>query len=397
LGRSLEVPAIVGLHSASTKIQPGQLVVIDAEANEIVVDPDAETVERAQRRVADRRPAASVDVERRKPAATADGVRIHLEANLELPDEVAAARYAGAEGIGLYRSEFLLAPSARRTGAVADEEAQYAVYRRMLEEMGGEPVTIRTFDLDQEQLERLEHGRSAAGWPAAPGVTAPRTNGPGLRGLRLSLARQDLFRVQLRALLRASRHGSLRILFPFVSGIEEVRAARRLIAEIAAELERGGERAAAVPVGVMVEVPAAAYTADLLAREVDFFTIGTNDLIQYCLAVDRADERVSDLYEPLHPAVLRVILTVHRAAARRKVPVSLCGEMASDPALLALLVGLGLRDFSMTAGAIPVAKRALGELRSAELTALARRALRLSTPEEIERELVAALGRLQER
>ena len=396
LARSLEVPAIVGLHSASAEIQPGQLVVIDAEANEIIVDPDADTIARAQRSVADRRPAPSVDIERRKPAATADGVRICLEANVEFPEELAAARYAGAEGIGLYRSEFLLAPGAS-AAAVPDEEAQYAVYVRMLEEMGGEPVTIRTFDLDEEQLGRLDQGSSVrAAWTGSSGSPS-RTNGPGLRGLRLSLVRQDLFRVQLRALLRASRHGSLRVLFPFVSGIEEVRAARRVMAEVAAELERSGERVAAVPVGVMIEVPAAAYTADLLGREVDFLTIGTNDLIQYCLAVDRADERVSDLYEPLHPAVLRVIVTVHRAAARRKVPVSLCGEMASDPALLALLVGLGLRDFSMTAGAIPLAKRALGELRITDLRALAGRALRLSTPEEIARELVAALGRLQER
>ena len=200
--------------------------------------------------------------------------------------------------------------------------------------------------------------------------------------------------MQLRALLRAARHGTLRIMFPFVSGVEQLRAARRMIAEAAADLARRGERVPPVPIGVMIEIPAAAYTADLLAREVDFFTIGTNDLIQYCLAVDRADERVSQLYEPLHPAILRVILMVRRAAARHRIPVSLCGEMASDPALLTLLVGLGLTEFSMTPGAINVAKQVLSEVRYDDLRALARRILRLPTVEEIESELLSALGRL---
>src|SRR6185503_17355220 len=176
--------------------------------------------------------------------------------------------------------------------------------------------------------------------------------------------------------------------------VEQVRDARRLLAQVAADLVRQGEVVPPVPVGVMIEIPAAAYTADLLAREVDFFTIGTNDLIQYCLAVDRADERVSQLYEPLHPSILRVILMVRRAAARHRIPVSVCGEMASDPALLMLLVGLGLTEFSMTPGAIPVAKQVLSELKSDELKALARRVLRLETMDDIERELLAALGRL---
>jgi len=200
--------------------------------------------------------------------------------------------------------------------------------------------------------------------------------------------------VQLRALLRAAKHGELRIMFPFVSSVEQVREAKQMVADAAADLVRRGETVARVPVGVMIEIPAAAYTADLLAKEVDFFTIGTNDLIQYCLAVDRADERVSRLYEPLHPAILRMILMVRRAATRHHIPVSLCGEMASDPALLTLLVGLGLTEFSMTPGAIPVAKQVLAELRSDELKALARRVMRLATVDEIEGALLAALSRL---
>ncbi len=252
------------------------------------------------------------------------------------------------------------------------------------------PVTVRTFDVDEDQLVwRIEQRRVAAGW--AP--DEQRASRQGLRGLRLSLTRPDLFTVQLRALLRAARHGQLRIMFPFVSSVEQVREARAMVTAAAAELARRGEQVPRVPIGVMIEIPAAAYTADLLAREVDFFTIGTNDLIQYCLAVDRADERVSRLYEPLHPAILRMILMVCRAARRQRIPVSLCGEMASDPALLTLLVGLGLTEFSMTPGAIPVATQVLGEVRSDELRAMARRVLRLATVEEIERELMDAFSR----
>jgi phosphotransferase system enzyme I (PtsI) len=385
LARSLEVPAVVGLHDASRFVQPGQMVVIDASANEIVLDPDEETLARVSRSEVDRRPAAA-DAERRRPAQTADTVRIRLEANIEFPDDLAAARYAGAEGIGLYRSEFLLTSEA---GDV-DEEQQYAVYRRMLEGMAPGPVTIRTFDTDENQLAlRSADPPVAGGWM----VDDERGSRQGLRGLRLSLRRPELFRTQLRALLRAARHGSLRIMFPFVSGVEQLRDARRIVADAVAELSRKGEQVPVVPIGVMIEIPAAAYTADLLAREVDFFTIGTNDLIQYCLAVDRADERVSHLYEPLHPAVLRMIVMVRRAAVRRRIPVSLCGEMAADPALLALLVGLGLTEFSMTPGAIGIAKRLLADVRRDELRALARRVLGFATADEIERELVATLGR----
>jgi len=250
---------------------------------------------------------------------------------------------------------------------------------------------LEEIDVDEDQLaSRLSRGPLAEGWL----VDEARTSRQGLRGLRLSLTRPELFQVQLRALLRAARHGQLRIVFPFVSGVDELRDARRMVGAAAAELASRGDVVPRVPIGVVIEIPAAAYTADLLAAEADFFAIGTNDLIQYCLAVDRADERVSSLYEPLHPAILRVIVMVRRAAARRRIPVSLCGEMASDPALLPLLVGLGLREFSMTPGAIPMAKQVLAEVRSDELRALARRVLRLSTAGEIEAELMATFGRL---
>jgi phosphotransferase system enzyme I (PtsI) len=388
LARSLDVPAVVGLHNASELVQAGQLVVIDGTASELILDPTAEELARAAHQADDHRPAETVDAERRRPAATADGVRIRLDANIEFPDDLAAARYAGAEGIGLYRSEFLVTSGVED---ISDEDRQYEIYRGMLEGMAPGPVTVRTFDVDEEQLAtRLAQHPIAAGWEP----DEARASRQGLRGLRLSLTRPELFRIQLRALLRAARHGSLRIMFPFVSSVEQIREARAMIVAAAADLTRRGEQVPRVPIGVMIEIPAAAYTADLLAKEVDFFTIGTNDLIQYCLAVDRADERVSRLYEPLHPAILRMILMVRRAASRQRIPVSLCGEMASDPALLTLLVGLGLTEFSMTPGAIPIAKQVLAELRSDDLRALARRILRLATIDDIERALLTALGRL---
>ena len=388
LARSLEVPAVVGLHDASRSVEAGQLVVVDGSGSALFVDPSDEILARVARHADDRRPGAGADAERRRPATTADGVRVRLDANIEFPDDLAAARYAGAEGIGLYRSEFLFTSAACD---IADEDQQYEIYRSMIEGMAPGPVTIRTFDLDEEQLASQGAAREVSGsWTANDN----RGSRHGLRGLRLSLSRPDLFQVQLRALLRAARHGTLRIMFPFVSGVEQLRDARRIVGEAAADLARRGEAAPRVPIGVMIEIPAAAYTADLLAREVDFFTIGTNDLIQYCLAVDRADERVSLLYEPLHPAILRMIVMVRRAAVRRRIPLSLCGEMASDPALLALLVGLGLTEFSMTPGAIPVAKQVLADAHSAELRAMARRTLRMATVDEIERELLASLARL---
>lgn len=386
LARSLEVPAVVGLHDAVGLIRPGQTVVIDGDRAEIVLDPDAEELARVERSSHEHRPSPDGDASRRRPAGTADGLRIRLEANIEFPDDLATAKYAGAEGIGLYRSEFLLTGSR----GIPTEDYQYEVYRRMLEGMAPSPVTVRTFDVDEEQLSMRSADPTLAGSWIAEGERASRQ---GLRGLRLSLSRAELFRTQLRALLRAANHGSLRIMFPFVSGVEQLREARRMVDEARADLTRRGASVPPVPIGVMIEIPAAAYTADLLAREVDFFTIGTNDLIQYCLAVDRADERVSRLYEPLHPAILRVILMVRRAATRARIPVSLCGEMAADPALLTLLVGLGLREFSMTPGAMGVAKQVLSELQSDDLRALARRVLRLPTVDEIEHELLSALGR----
>jgi phosphotransferase system enzyme I (PtsI) len=373
LARSLKVPAVVGLHDASARIAAGTPVILDGTTGEVIASPSPHAIEAAQRRAA-RPPARALTgqdgAEGGGPLTTADGVAVRLQANVELLEDLQLLREHGAEGVGLYRSEFMLSG---RSLASATEDAQYALYRNLIERVAPQPVTIRTFDVDERQADFRGPDR--------------RRGRPGLRGLRLGLARPEILRTQLRALVRAGAHGRLRIMFPFVTGVEEVREVKAMLSEIAGAL--------AIPapsVGVMVEVPAAALVADLLAPEVDFLTIGTNDLIQYSLAVDRTDDRVSEFYEPLHPAVLRLIRLVRRAAARHRIPVSLCGEMASDPALLGLLVGLGLTDFSMTPAAIPMARQAIRDLRADEARKLASHALTLSTAEEIERYLFEALG-----
>ena len=368
LARSLKVPAIVGLHDASLRIAAGTPVVLDGTTGELVIAPTPEAIDEAQRRAA--RPRRRGVTSDSGPITTTDGVRVRLEANIELLEDLEYLNEYGAEGVGLYRSEFML--SGRALESVTEDE-QYRMYRSLIEQVAPRPVTIRTFDIDERQVARDQ-----------PRVERRRTR-PGLRGLRLGLANPDVLRTQLRALVRASAHGPLRIMFPFVTGVEEVREARAILRDCGADPAR-------IKVGAMIEVPSAALAAELLAPEVDFFTIGTNDLIQYCLAVDRNDDRMSDLYEPLHPAVLRLIRLVRRAAKRHHIPVSLCGEMASDPALVGLLVGLGLTEFSMTPGAIPIVRQVVQELSAQDARRLAGHALRLATAGEIEEYLFDALA-----
>jgi phosphotransferase system enzyme I (PtsI) len=388
LARSLGVPAVVGLHDVSVRIPPQAWVIVDAENGEVIINPTPDLRHEAEARMRLARSRVVVSRGGEGPAETSDGVRVRLEANIERLSDVSAALATGAEGIGLYRSEFLLAGGSPE---LVDEDEQYRVYRRLVEEMASRPVTIRTYDVDERQFVRpLVDAALDARW--FPDAERP-SGHAGLRGIRFGLAQPQIFKVQLRALLRAAAHGQLRIMFPFVSALHEVRAARALIDETKRELETRGIKVPPVPVGIMIEVPSAAFTASILAREVDFFTIGTNDLIQYTLAVDRTDERVSDRYEPLHPAVLRLLRQVRRGAARQRIPVSVCGEMASDPLLLRLLLGCGLNHFSMTPGAIPLARRVVQETSAAEMTRIAAHVLTLATVEEIEHFLLEAFGR----
>jgi phosphotransferase system enzyme I (PtsI) len=369
LARSLNVPAVVGLHDLSSRVAAGSTVILDGTTGEVVVGAEGPELDAARRRAERPRRRSAVASADRRPLATADGVPVRLDANIELVEDLPFLHESGAEGIGLYRSEFLL--SGRRLDE-ATEALQYAAYRSVLEQVAPRRVTIRTFDLDERDL---------------PGTGGRARVRAGLRGLRLGLAYPQVLRTQLRALMRASSHGALRIMFPFVTGVDEVRQARALVTEVCRELG-----AVPVPVGMMIEVPAAALAADLLAREVDFLTIGTNDLIQYTLAVDRTDDHLSDLYEPLHPAVLRLVRLVSRAARRQGVPVSLCGEMASDPAVVGLLIGLGLTEFSMTPAAIPLVRRVVSDLRADDARRLARHALGLATAPEVEQYLFDALA-----
>jgi phosphotransferase system enzyme I (PtsI) len=361
LARSLQIPAVVGLHDATLRVAAGALVAIDGTAGELVIDPTPEVVRDLAAR--EPRPMAAL-VPESGPSTTRDGVQIRIEANVDMPDDLVAARRYGAEGIGLFRSEVLLGASGVDS---ATEARQYDVYRRVVEGFAPRPVTIRTFDLDESRMSARRPGRDRS----TDGER--RRSTLGLRGIRLSLAHPDLFRRQLRAMLRAARHGSLRLLLPFVSSVDEVRAARAMVSEVERELRGEGTTVPAVALGAMIEVPSAALIADLLARELDFLAIGTNDLIQYTLAVDRTDERVSGLYQPLNPGLLRLLRTVRRRAARAGKPVSVCGEMASDPALLAVLIGLGLTEFSMTPGAIPGARHLVSSVRAADLRTIAHR------------------------
>jgi phosphotransferase system enzyme I (PtsI) len=367
LARSLRIPAVVGLSGATALVPPGSRIAIDGASGDVRIDPSEEELEAFAGARSMRPTEPGIVAYQKLPAVTPDGTPVTLEANIEVAEEVEAARASGAQGIGLCRSEFLLGSAPGSAG----ESAQYESYRRILEAMAPSPVTIRTFDSVEDHRE--PRGRA------------------GLRGLRLSLAKREPFLVQLRALLRAARHGHLRILLPFVTGLDELREARRLIAEVAGDLASRGESTPVVPVGAMIEVPAAAVAADLLATEADFLAVGTNDLVQFALAVDRADERVSHLYDPLHPAILRLVRAAVRGARRRGRPLSVCGEMAADPALAVLLVGLGVTELSMRAGAIPLVTQVLRATPAADARRLAARALRASTAEDVERGLAAEL------
>jgi phosphotransferase system enzyme I (PtsI) len=379
LARSLGVPAVVGLHDVSRRVPTGAAVILDGETGDITLDPTREMCLEAEGVARRARASRTAPTHEDGPLQTTDAVRIILHANIERSDDVATAIGAGAEGIGLYRSEFMLVGG---PPDMAAEDEQYHVYRQLVERMAPRPVTIRTFDIDERQLARplVDAALDARWFP-----DDERSGHGGLRGIRFGLAQPAIFKTQLRALLRAAAHGPVRVMFPFVSSLQEVRGAKALLEEARAELVARDIHTPELSVGIMIEVPSAAFTAPQLAREVDFFTIGTNDLIQYLLAVDRTDERVSNRYQPLHPAVLKLLRHVRRAAIHHGIPVSVCGEMASDPLLLRLLIGCGLTEFSMTPGAIPMARRVVQEVSVGEMKTVATKVLTLPTVDEIER------------
>ena len=375
IARSLGIPAVVGLENATRRIPPGTLVVVDGTRGRVVVEPSGPVLaELRQTQERERREEARLQETRALPAVTLDGTVVDLRANVEFIEEVATARLYGALGIGLFRSEYLLG-RARRWPS---EEQQIDLYRRLLEQMAPHPVTVRTWDVGLDEI--------------APGGPTSRNPALGERALRLLLRFPEPFRTQVRAVLRARAHGPLRLMFPFASGPSDLHLALRLVEDAKAELRREGVAFGEdLPVGLTIEVPSAALTADLLAKDVDFLSIGTNDLIQYLLAVDRADPRVGALYQPLHPAVVRTIHNVLRTAGSTR-PVSVCGEMAAHPLQALLLVGLGVRDLSMAPSAIPRVKAALRAVTLSGARAAAEACLELDTETAIEERLRRELG-----
>ena len=360
MARSLRLPAVLGVADLLGGVGNGATVIVDGTAGRVIVHPSPATlVEYEHRRQELAREQRRLARLRNLPAVTRDGTEIRLQANIELPWELDATREAGAAGIGLLRSEFLFMNREDLPG----EEEQYAALVELVKGMEGRPVTVRTLDVGGEKLAYSLGGH----------VSDSVNPALGLRAIRLSLKERRMLETQIAAMLRAGAYGPVRILLPMISTVTEVRQVREVVRKVARRLARRRVPIAdpPPPLGVMIEVPGAALTADALAGASDFFAIGTNDLTMYTLAIDRSDDQVAHLYNPLHPAVLRLIQFTTEAAFRARIPISLCGEMAGDPRYAALLLGLGLRDLSMTAGSLPRVKQ---RIRTMDLLAATQRA-----------------------
>lgn len=382
VARSMAIPAVVGVRDALRHIRQDDMLVIDGTTGSILVNPDPDTLRACQQQ----QQAHALQRERlillrHTPAVTQDGQRIELLANIEQPGDTAAAVQAGAVGVGLFRSEFLFMG---RNGQLPDEEEQYRAYRAALDGMQGLPVTIRTIDIGADKPLQA-HGRSGGKAGPGPGggtgsAAAGTHSALGLRAIRWSLADPAMFRTQLRAILRAAAHGRIRLLFPMIGHVGEIDQIQQHLAAVRRELDERCTPYGSVQLGAMIEVPAAALTVRALLRQLDFISIGTNDLIQYTLAIDRADEAVAHLYDPLHPAVLHLIADVITAARAAGKHVSVCGEMAGDTAMTWLLLGMGLRSFSMHPAQMPAVKQQILNADTASLTPWAQDMLHSSDP-----------------
>lgn len=372
IARAHEIPAVVALEDITELVETDDLLLIDGATGIVIINPEPATV--AEYRDEQRRQlAAGVRLYgmRDLPARLRDGADLTLVANIDGPEELEDALEYGAMGVGLFRTEYLF-----MTGELPDEERHYRTAVAVLEKMRGKTATIRTFDLGADKVAKfVEQADLGEANPAL-----------GLRSIRLCLSHlgKDLFRAQLRGLLRASSHGPLKLMFPMISGIAELRTVRAFVDDVKAELRSDGIAFdESIKLGIMIEMPSAALSADLLARECDFFSIGTNDLIQYALAVDRVNEYVSYLYEPLHPSVLRLIGMVVAGARAANIPVAVCGEMAGEPMIASVLVGMGIRDLSMSAVSIPAVKDAVRRMTVAETESLVSRIQSLATATEV--------------
>ncbi|WP_145020368.1 phosphoenolpyruvate--protein phosphotransferase [Paenibacillus sp. Y412MC10] len=369
MARSLELAAVVGTGADASAIRTGDMIILDATAGQVIVNPSDEQLREYSARKAEyeeykTRMRSYVD----RPSVTADGVQVELASNIGGIDDLEKVLANGADGIGLFRTEFLY----MGRSSFPSEEEQYSVYKHVLEKMNGKRVVIRTLDIGGDK--------------ELPYLQLPKEMNPflGQRAIRLCLDKEDLFRTQLRALLRASMHGKLAIMFPMIAVLGELREAKRILAEERAKLEQEGTKVSdTLEVGIMIEIPAAAIAADVLAKEVDFFSIGTNDLIQYTMAADRMNESVAYLYQPHHPSILRLVQLVIQAANRHGKWAGMCGEMAGDSAAIPLLLGLGLYEFSMSASSVLPARELISRLSREEWAGLAEQAIGMSTQQEV--------------
>lgn len=371
LAGALEIPAVVGVGRFLSDVSGGDVVIVDGEQGLLILDPDDATIRKYEaKRAAVLSRADRYDSLKEKPAVTDDGVPVRLFGNIELAQEATHCIERGAEGVGLYRTEFLYLNKT----ADPTEEEHYDAYRSVIEALGpGRPIVVRTLDLGADKFS------SVSGL-----VSVEKNPFLGLRSVRLCLRKQDLFRTQLRAVLRAAVHGDVRVMFPMISTVYELRQCKTLLNEVKEDLQESGiPFKPDISIGTMIEVPSAALMADVLAKEVDFFSIGTNDLVQYTLAADRNNENVAHLYDPADPAVLRLIRMVVEAAGKENVGVNVCGEMSGEPLYTQLLVGLGVRQFSATPRKIPEIKRVIRQLKIDEAERVARQALHMDTARQV--------------
>ncbi len=370
VAKGLELPAVVGIGQFLDRVGESAQVIVDGDHGTLILDPDEETLQRylsGQER--QRIFARSLEELRDQPASTTDGTRVRLNANIEFPHEVASCLERGADGIGLYRTEFLYLSSDQEPS----EEDHYQAYAQVVRAIGDRPVVIRTLDLGADKMGHR---------PLAENEHNPFL---GLRSIRLSLKNQDLFRPQLRAVLRAAVHGDIWVMFPLITTLAELRQARMLVNVVAEDLaEEGVPVRRDIPIGMMVEVPAAVLMLDRFVKEVDFLSIGTNDLVQYTLAVDRSNEYVADLYQSSDPAVLRLIQHSVKVADEAQIPIAVCGEMSSRPSRALLLLGLGVRSLSVPPNALPKVKKAIRTVSIQECQEIAARAMTLESAREVD-------------
>jgi len=372
LARSLGIPAIVGIGSLRRYIQDNESLIIDGETGTLIAGADSSTVEEYQQRlISFKQHIASLSRYKSQASQTRDGKDIFLHANADSPEDLTTISNSGAQGIGLYRTEFLY----MNRSTPPEEEEQLAAYRKVVEGMDSQAVTIRTFDLGADKT--VDGGRNLNQTATNPAL--------GLRAIRLCLKQPNMFRTQLRALLRASAFGKIKIMFPMISNTQELLQAQHLLHQCKRELDKEGlEYDHHIETGAMIEIPASAICAEMFAQKVDFLSIGTNDLIQYTLAIDRIDDHVNYLYDPLHPAVLSLIKMTLEAGKKHNVPVSMCGEMAGDPRYTRLLLAMGLENFSMHPNALLEIKQIINETNLAKLPKNALQLLNMSDPFDAE-------------